>query len=69
MTHPLTTYVPPVTDEEIARHPDPAFWEGRAKHRDDLAAEANRMALFETRDEHWRYADTYRAVSKQLRGE
>jgi len=43
----------------------PAFWEGRAKHRDALALAAEDSGLFEIANEHRRTAARYRERARR----
>jgi hypothetical protein len=53
--------------EEIAETPAlaPAFWEGRAKHRDDLAFAAENDGLPDIAAEHRRAAERYREQARR----
>lgn len=45
----------------------PAFWEGRAKHRDDLAQAAETDGLPDIAEEHRRAAARYREQARRCR--
>lgn len=43
----------------------PAFWEGRARHRDELAAAAEQDGLLDMAEEHRRIAARYRQQARR----
>lgn len=54
-------------DTILENERDPAWWEGRAKVRDEVEADARQKGLVDIANEHARVAAKYRAKAKELR--